>query len=250
MSSWPVVYVFRIAFWGLGMRLGIMQPYFLPYIGYFQLISAVDSFVLYDNIKYTKKGWVNRNRILVNGKDAVFSVPLKKDSDFLNVCERSVSEIFRREELLRKVEGAYKKSPFFDEVFPVLADVVLSKENNLFDYIYQSVLKICAYLRIDTKIMVSSGIPIDHSLRSQEKVLAFCRNLRAKEYINPIGGTELYERERFLCDGIDLKFIRTIPFEYKQFGGGFVPGLSIIDVLMFNPLDTVREHIYTSYEFV
>ena len=68
------------------MRLAIMQPYFFPYIGYFQLIAAVDQFIVYDNIKYTKKGWINRNRMLQNGKDVMFSLPLKSDSDFLDVC--------------------------------------------------------------------------------------------------------------------------------------------------------------------
>ena len=60
-----------------GRTLGIMQPYFLPYIGYWQLLSAVDQFVVYDNIKYTKKGWINRNRFLRDGTDAVFTIPLK-----------------------------------------------------------------------------------------------------------------------------------------------------------------------------
>ena len=90
------------------MRLAIMQPYFFPYIGYFQLIAAVDQFIVYDNIKYTKKGWINRNRMLQNGKDVMFSLPLKSDSDFLDVCERELAADFNRDKLLNQLKGAYR----------------------------------------------------------------------------------------------------------------------------------------------
>ena len=79
------------------MKLAIMQPYFFPYIGYFQLIKSVDEFVIYDNIQYTKKGWINRNRILVNGTDYLISLPLKKDSDYLNVVDRQLAESWEKD---------------------------------------------------------------------------------------------------------------------------------------------------------
>ena len=134
------------------MKLAIMQPYFLPYIGYYQLISAVDVFVVYDNIKYTKKGWINRNRMLMNGQDAMFSLPLKKDSDSLDVVQRELATDYSRERLLNQFKGAYSQAPHFAETFALLERIVLSEESNLFHYIHHSLVETCAHLCIDTEI--------------------------------------------------------------------------------------------------
>src|ERR1700680_880113 len=99
------------------MRTAIMQPYFFPYIGYFQLIDSVDLFIVYDNIKYTKKGWINRNRILLNGKDVTLSLPLKSDSDFLDIRDRELAADFNREKLVNQLSGAYRRAPYFRQVF-------------------------------------------------------------------------------------------------------------------------------------
>ena len=230
------------------MKLAIMQPYFLPYIGYYQLISAVDTFVVYDNIKYTKKGWINRNRMLLNDTDTMFSLPLKKDSDFLDVAQRELSDGFDRSKLLNQLKGAYSRAPYFAQTFPLLEHIVLCKEHNLFRYIYYSIVEMCAYLKIATNIRISSEVTIDHELKAQEKVLALCHALKASTYINAIGGMELYAREDFSKQGVMLKFIKSRPFEYPQFGAAFVPWLSIADVLMFNPLSAVRECIASNYE--
>lgn len=230
------------------MKLAIMQPYFLPYVGYYQLIAAADVFVVYDNIKYTKKGWINRNRMLLNGKDAIFSLPLKKDSDSLDVVERELAADFDREKLLNQFRGAYTRAPQFEQTFPLLERIVRCEERNLFCYIRHSIGEMCAYLGIATDICISSEIAIDHELKAQDKVIALCRELGADTYINPIGGIELYSREDFAAQGIELKFIKAKPFEYAQFGNEFVPWLSIVDVLMFNPLDAVRACVASNYE--
>jgi hypothetical protein len=232
------------------MKLGIMQPYFLPYIGYYQLIDAVDMFVVYDNIKYTKKGWINRNRILLNGADAMFSLPLKKDSDALDVVQRELASNFDRTKLLDQFKGTYSRAPHFAQTFPLLERIVRFNDNNLFRYIHHSIVEVCAHLGIDTEIRISSEIEIDHCLKGQEKVIALCRATGANRYLNAIGGIELYSREDFKAVDIDLKFIRSKPFKYAQFNAPFVPWLSITDVLMFNPLDVVRECISSNYELV
>jgi WbqC-like protein family len=232
------------------MKLAIMQPYFLPYIGYFQLIGAVDTFVIYDNIKYTKKGWVNRNRMLRNGEDVTFSLPLAKDSDSLDIVQRELAADFGREKLLNQFKGAYAKAPYFDATFPLLARIVLNKERNLFRYIHQSVAELCGHLDLKTEIRVSSEIDIDHDLKSQAKVLALCKALDADTYINAIGGLDLYRREDFGLQGIELQFIRAKLFEYPQFGAPTVPWLSIVDVLMFNPLNVVQDCITIGYEII
>jgi hypothetical protein len=216
------------------MRVAIMQPYFLPYIGYFQLINAVDTFVIYDNIQYTKKGWINRNRYLVNGEPADFTLPLKKDSDFLDIRDRRIAEEFDRKKLLNKLREAYRKAPCFERVFPLLEEIISHPEPNLFRFIHHSVTEICRALAIQTKVIVSSTLDMDHTLRSQDRVLAICEHLGAKTYINAIGGVELYSRETFASRGIDLRFLRALPLEYPQLGGAFVSWLSILDVMMFN----------------
>lgn len=223
------------------MRVAIMQPYFLPYVGYYQLIAAVDMFVIYDNIKYTKKGWINRNRMLLNGADAMFSLPLKKGSDVLDVVQRELAEDFDPDKLLNQLRGAYFRAPYFTQTFPLLERVLHYGERNLFRYIHHSIVEMCTHLRITADIRISSEVSIDHELKAQDKVLALCRAMGADTYINPIGGMELYSRGDFAVQGIELKFIKAKPFEYEQFGNEFVPWLSIVDVLMFNPLDRVKE---------
>lgn len=232
------------------MRLAVMQPYFLPYLGYFQLIGAVDLFIVYDNIKYTKKGWINRNRMLLNGTDKLFSLPLKKDSDFLDIVERKMSQDFNPVKFLDQFKEAYTLAPYFLEVYPLLEQIVRYDDRNLFRFIYHSIVSICDHLGINTKIIVSSDIAIDHELKSQDKIIAFCRAVRADTYINPIGGIELYAKDKFEANGIDLKFIQSKPFEYAQFGNDFVPWLSIVDVMMFNPCDIIRECIFNNYDLI
>jgi hypothetical protein len=216
-----------------------MQTYFLPYIGYWQLLGAVDQFVVYDNIQYTKKGWINRNRFLQNGKDVLFTVPLQKDSDYLDVVKRSVAESYDRQKLLNQLEASYRKAPFFAEAFPVISSIVKVGDRNLFDYIYQSIRGITGFLDIKTPLIVSSSIGIDHSLRGEDKVLAICRAMGATHYINASGGQELYSKAAFAAQGVQLEFIKTKPICYRQYGDEFVANLSIIDVMMFNSKESV-----------
>lgn len=232
------------------VRLAIMQPYFFPYIGYFQLIAAVDMFIVYDNIKYTKKGWINRNRILQNGRDVMFSLPLKSDSDHLDVCERELAADFNRDKLLNLIKGAYRHAPYFAQTFPLIEQVMRYKDTNLFRFLRHSITRTCEHLGITTKIRISSSIAINHDLTNQDKVLALCEAVGASTYVNAIGGMALYSKEMFRGKGVDLKFIQSKPFEYPQFGNAFVPWLSIIDVMMFNPLDTIQTCISSNYELI
>jgi hypothetical protein len=227
-----------------------MQPYFFPYIGYFQLISSVDQFIVYDNIKYTKKGWINRNRLLLNGKDAVFSLPLKSDSDTLDICSREIAPDFNRDKLLNQFKGAYRKAPYFDETYTLLEKIIQNQDRNLFNYLYESISVICDYLSLKTQIIKSSEINIDHELKNQERVIAICEAVGASTYVNAIGGADLYAKEIFFDRGIELKFIKSLPFEYPQLGNVFVPWLSIIDIMMFNPLDVIQNDLTSNYELI
>lgn len=234
------------------MKLGIMQPYFLPYIGYWQLLNAVDKFVIYDNIQFTKKSWIRRNRILQNGKDSFITIPLNSGSDYLDITERFISDQYfdkDADKLLRKIRDAYRKAPYFDESMPIIEKCIQCKEKNLFTFILNSIKIISEYLGITTEIIISSHIEMNHSLKNQERVIEICKNLSATTYINPIGGLELYDRKIFEARGVELKFIKSKTGKYEQFKNEFIPNLSIIDVMMFNSKDDIIKMLDT-YEFI
>jgi hypothetical protein len=231
------------------MKLAIMQPYFFPYIGYFQLANAVDLFVVYDNIQYTKKGWINRNRILQNGTDVLISLPIKKASDYLDVCDRDVADSFNRKKLLNRIRAAYSRAPCFAQTFPLVERIVQNDDANLFRFLHYSISEAFKHLGVSSQIIKSSDVSIDHGLKGQDKVLALCEALGAETYINAIGGVDLYSKETFAERGIDLKFIKSHPIEYPQFKHEFCPWLSIIDVMMFNPVDKIKEHL-ESYDLI
>lgn len=225
------------------VKVGIMQPYFLPYIGYWQLMHHVDIFVVYDDIEYTKKGWINRNRFLVNGQPETFTLPLKKDSDFLSVSERRLSEGFSVEKVkvMRRMEAAYRNAPYFQEGKELLADIFASSEDNLFRFIYQSIEHVRARLGMTNRLVISSMLGVPRQLKGQAKVIAICKALGATDYINPIGGVDLYDEQAFSAEGIQLHFQQVCPFKYRQYQNAFVPNLSIIDSIMFLGLQGVRK---------
>jgi hypothetical protein len=232
-------------------KIAIMQPYLFPYIGYFQLINSVDEFVIYDNIQYTKKGWINRNRILVDNKYQLFTIPLQKDSDYLNIIDRKIagSWVEDRKKLVNVLKSSYNKAPYFKEVFELVQECLLCDKNNLFEFILNSLNKINLYLEINTPIILSSTINIDHNLKSQNKVLSICEAQKATTYVNAIGGTELYNKEIFKLKNINLNFIKSEKIEYNQFNGNFISWLSIIDVMMFNSKDKIKEYL-NSYTLI
>jgi len=232
------------------MKAAIMQPYLFPYIGYFQLIHAVDLFVVFDDVNYIKKGWINRNSILVNGTANMFSISLKQVSQNKLINEISINETSGwNKDLLKTIEFSYKKSPHFDTVFPLIEKIVNHPETNLARFITNSLKEICTYLQIDTKIMVSSQIEKDNNLKGQDKILDICKQLQATDYVNAIGGMGLYDRETFSQRGIALHFIKTLPVSYPQFKNEFIPWLSVIDVMMFNSPGQIK-NILNNYELV
>jgi hypothetical protein len=234
------------------MKIAIMQPYFFPYIGYFQLMNAVDEFIIYDNIEYTKKGWVNRNKILVNGKASYVTLPLKKDSDYLDIRDRYLADVWasKRNKILNRISGAYRDAPFFDFVYPLIKYIILFEDDNLFSFIQNSLFLINKYLGIKTPLLVSSTLSIDHDLKAEKKVIEICKTRGAGIYINPIGGLNLYRKDKFKDEGVELFFIRASDLTYKQFDNDFVPFLSIIDIMMFNSTKKIQEYLNSFYSLV
>lgn len=233
------------------MKIGIMQPYFLPYIGYWQLLNAVDKYVIYDDVNYIKGGWINRNRILINKEAKYFNVKLNSASPnkLINEVEVSLDKIYQKK-LLKTIEENYKKAPFFYEVFPVIQEIIENEETNLAKYLEYSIKEICSYLDIKTKILISSDLEKNNFLKGKDKVIEICKKLDGTEYYNAIGGQELYSFKEFKNNGIELKFLKTELIEYKQLKNQFIPNLSILDIMMFNSKEKIVEFLnnYTLIE--
>jgi hypothetical protein len=212
-------------------------------------MNTVDEFVVYDNIQYSKKGWINRNRILVNGTDAYITFPLKKDSDYLDVKDRYLSDdwVSERKKTLNRIIDSYRKAPYFKDVYSVIEKIILFEETNLFKFTLNSLTILKEFLSIKTTFSISSEIAIDHELKSERKVIEICKAKKATNYINPIGGLELYNKNEFKKEGINIRFLKTTNVNYKQFNNEFVPMLSIIDVMMFNTKEEIKNYLDNCY---
>lgn len=223
------------------MNLAIMQPYFLPYIGYFQLIKAVDIFVIYDDVNYIKKGWINRNKILLNNKEHLFTMPLLKSSQNKIINEIDIfNEKESKKKLLQLFHYAYVKAPEYKNVYPLIEDIVLNNEDNLSKYIEYSLNKISKFLELDTLFIRSSEINKNSLMSGQDKIIDICKILHADTYINPIGGIELYKNHSFSSCGIKLSFLKSKLILYKQNNNEFIQGLSILDMMMFLPKKKIK----------
>ena len=185
-----------------------MQPYFLPYIGYFQLINAVDLFVIYDDVQFTKRGWINRNQISTHSGLFNFTIPCQSASEKTLIRDKKIASQYNRKKLLKTINTELEKcANSNDETRELASRIFLNEEENLFKYIYNSVLEVCNYMEIKSdKIVVSSSLGDFTNLRSQEKVMAICKTLGAGNYLNPISGKHLYNAETFMANGILLEF--------------------------------------------
>ncbi len=194
------------------MKLAIMQPYLFPYIGYFQLINAVDKFVVYDDVNFIKQGWINRNYILLNGQKFLFSIPIKHISSYRLISETKINRvIFRKQKkkLIKTINQFYNKSPFFKFVFPIFQEVLNTKSDLIVDFAFKSIVLTMKYLGIETFMQKSSKTYNDRNLSAADRVIDICKIEKADCYINPQGGMNLYKKEDFLKDKIDLKFLKT-----------------------------------------
>lgn len=256
------------------MSIAIMQPYLFPYIGYFHLVYASEVFVFYDDVNFINRGWINRNRILLNGKDHMITVPcvdasqnrLIKDIEVMNDPKGI-------QKLLTTMQVAYAKAPYFNAVFPVIENILLSanapvqlhKEPtsafpmfsielaeathapSIADLAITSVLEICDYLGLKRVFRKSSQQYDNRELKKADRLIDICHREGIKHYINAAGGKEIYSKEYYAERGIQLDFMNSKRYEYPQFNNEFVPWLSMIDVLMFNSREDINEKIMPAY---
>lgn len=229
------------------MNLAVMQPYLFPYIGYFQLIYASDIFVIYDDVSFIKQGYINRNTLLSNGKPVRFTVPVPGASSNRKISSLNFSNDIKK--VIRTIHQSYSKKPYFRDVFPLVEDVLLSADRSISSVCLKSYINIFNYLDIKKEMIKSSDIDYDRYAGPSDKLIEFCKKFNANRYINSIGGMELYSKDEFLKNDIDLCFLKPVFKEYNQGGIEFIPGLSIIDCLMHCPPDKVKSFL-CSYELV
>ena len=226
--------------------VAILQPYFLPYFGYFQLIKYVDLVILYDNVQYAKKGWINRNKILRNGKIINISIPLKKGSHKLNINERYLSEnwYLEKDKILEKIYQSYKNFQNYEDVYMILDSLIKYKELRLDKFLVNSIIKICNYLNIKTKIKLSSDIDSkNYNLRSSDRILNIIKKVNCNKYVNPIGGKILYSKKLFAQNDIKLEFFNSTYYKnnddtFKRDGKN--NPLSIVDLLMRQSIENIK----------
>lgn len=219
-----------------------MQPYFFPYLGYFQLLGAVDHFVIHNDVQWIGGGWINRNRICVHGREQMLTVPVASSGSLGLIRDRLLAPDFDRQrpKLLRLVREAYRRAPCFDAVSRLFEECLDRNETHIERLIVRSLRQICNYLSLTTPMTTSSELQLDPHLKGEDRVLAICDRMKARHYINPAGGTELYSRERFEQNGIQLSFLKPQFPEYRQYRSPFLPGLSILDVMMWSTPEAIR----------
>ena len=224
------------------MKIGIMQPYFFPYIGYWQLINCVDEFIIYDDVNYIKKGWINKNNILFAEQPKQINIKIKDASQNRLIKDTQLAQTEEdSQKLLKLLKQSYKKAPYFDSTYVILEKLLTNVPAGLSEYLLYTMKELCTYLKIDTRLILSSNIQKNDILKGEEKIIDICKNRKADYYINAIGGKQLYHSERFDQEGIILKFIKTKNILYSQHINEFIPNLSIIDVMMFNSLEEIKK---------
>ncbi|RDC55821.1 hypothetical protein DU508_16300 [Pedobacter chinensis] len=231
------------------MRLGIMQPYVFPYIGYYQLISSVDKFIIYDDVNYIKQGWINRNQFLLNHSAFKYVIPLKEASSFKHIADTFIDPRSYPHwcvKFFKTLEQAYRRAPFYDQVLPLIKNCFLELENfTINELASNSLKKTSAYLNIDTTFAHSNNCYANEQLSGQERIIDICLKENAETYMNAVGGQQLYSFNDFSTHKIDLVFLKTGEITYTQFNGTFIAGLSMIDVLMFNSAEQISKMLKT-----
>ncbi len=215
-------------------KIGIMQPYFLPYLGYWQLIGAVDVYVVFDDVNYIKRGWINRNRIrLSNGDISYIRLPISKVSQNKLICDHSISNLKEaKTTIFKTLEYNYKKRPHYKEGLQLIENIFDTENDNLADFLFRQIELVSDYFCFDTEIIRSSELKNNKELSAQEKIIDIVKLLNGKQYINAIGGVSLYDQERFAEEKIDLKFLKSSLPAYDQGFSDFISSLSILDTVM------------------
>ena len=227
-------------------RVAIMQPYFLPYIGYFQLICASDVVVFYDDVHFMKKGWLRRNRIWSNSKELMISLPCKGASQNKLINEVLVDTSHASFRSIRtSTEHAYRKAPQWQHVSPLLDDIFHESVCSVSEFNERSIKAVMNYLGMPLNALKSSELaPETRGMPRAERLIAISKILNGTTYINMPGGKDLYDPKFFKRESIALKFLKPgIPNHTAPQANGRTMNMSIIDALMYYPPVEINKHL-------
>lgn len=238
---------------GFDMRIAIMQPYFFPYLGYFQLIHAVDTFIYLDDVAFIKKGWIHRNRLYFNKKTYLFSIPIKNISQHKSIRETTVSDpefSHWKKKFFSSLCSFYKKQPYFNEGFEIVNSVFETPFNSIAELAINSIKITCDAVGLNIPRKCSSEIETIHGIKKENLIIEICRIYNCDVYVNPPGGVLLYRKEMFAKHGISLRFIQPNLQAYPAENRDFVPGLSVLDALMCCGKRYTRDYLLSGYTLV
>jgi hypothetical protein len=233
------------------MKISIMQPYLFPYIGYFQLINYSNKFVFLDDVTYKKKGWIDRNKILLENSEFYFKIPIKNMSRNKNINITLIDQekySLWCSKFLKTINHCYKNSPYYENVFKLLSNILNKKYKYISEIAIESIIVICKYLDIKTDLYISSNLSFNPNHDAESKLIDICKTLKATSYVNMINGKDLYSYDNFKKNNIELKFLHQEIINYKQFNNNFIPSLSILDVIMFNSIDQINKIHLNKYD--
>ncbi|MFX0202819.1 MAG: WbqC family protein [Candidatus Hodarchaeota archaeon] len=229
------------------MKLALMQPYFFPYLGYFDIIKCVDKWIVFDTVQYIRRGWIHRNRILHAKEGWQYIVVPVKQHAHKNVIKDIMiaNEQNWKRRIIGKLQHYNKKAPYFHQTIAFVEDCLAIQENSISRLNVSILDKVCARLGIHFDYSFFSEMdlelgpveePGDWGLRVSEL-------MGAGEYVNPSGGTRLFNEQKFRDNNIRLTIRNLPPFEYPCIGYEFIPNLSIIDLFMWNKPETIKQHL-------
>ena len=227
----------------MGKKLVIMQPYFMPYIGYFQLMKHADTFIFLDDVNFINRGWINRNKILVNFTAKYITIPLKKASQNKLINQIEIADDASwKSKMLKTIEFNYKKAPNFESAFGLIQEVLNDQSKSIADFNFNANQLLVKFLELNTKLSSSSREFNNRHLKGKDRILDICKKEGADEYINLPGGKALYSNDEFTEAGIQLRLLEPQSIKYTQYKKEeFTPWLSIIDVIMFNTIEEVNQ---------
>lgn len=226
------------------MKIAVMQPYFLPYVGYFQLISKVDGFVFLDDADYVRRGWIQRNYIVANGQRTRIRVPVAKRPIGTPIHEILLAENYPkwRTKFIDTLRHAYGKAPYFDVVSNLLKQVLLNPGAGLSELNIRLIISVCDYVGLDQNFEQSLDYCNDSALAGEARLIDICLRKGATEYVNAPGGRALYAPENFEKSGVRLRFLEPEINPYSRQNTDFIPCLSVLDMLMFlDPEEVLRQ---------
>ena len=221
------------------MKISIMQPYLFPSLAYWQLFRASDKFVILDDVNYIKRGWINRNRVVIAGGDHLFTAPVAQASQNRLIKYMEFADDKWKSKLATTLNKSYARTPFFKSASALVDECLGCQEKNVSKFILNSFRLINAYMGTEVDIVESSSI-YNSPHTGHKRIVDICAKEKSSCYINSIGGKLLYSADMFTGNGMELKFLKSDCLQYKQNSETFIPNLSIIDVIMNNSKEDVN----------